>query len=200
MSLPIALQEQLHLADESVDQRDLLSAATAFFKWRQAALKVYRGLKKATLRKRAPFGAGSPQPPGVQPARRFPSFSPALLCRAAPQANFRRELQGILEEVAQEEEATGRLQKQLQRTQERWGGALRAPRPLPLRVPIPWPGWCAAIPRAHRAKATSYLAASRFHYSWSAWNLQSFPTFLTHIAPHLPAAPPQAGRDVPGPG
>ncbi|GLC43565.1 hypothetical protein PLESTM_001487100 [Pleodorina starrii] len=75
MALPAALFAQQHRQDldgES-DQRDILSAAAAFFKWRQAALK----------------------------------------------ANFRRELEGILEEVAQEEEATGRVQKQLQRTQER---------------------------------------------------------------------------------
>ncbi|GFR48253.1 hypothetical protein Agub_g10118 [Astrephomene gubernaculifera] len=71
MALPSLLLSQQH--DEDAEQKDLLSAATAFFKWRQAALK----------------------------------------------ANFRRELEGILEEVAQEEEAASRVQKQLARTQER---------------------------------------------------------------------------------
>ncbi|KAG2425385.1 hypothetical protein HXX76_013799 [Chlamydomonas incerta] len=61
-------------------EHDLLAAATAFFKWRQAALK----------------------------------------------ANFRRELEGILEEVAQEEETSQRVQKQLQRTQERLEEATQA--------------------------------------------------------------------------
>ncbi|KAG2430780.1 hypothetical protein HYH02_013619 [Chlamydomonas schloesseri] len=61
-------------------EKDLLAAATAFFKWRQAALK----------------------------------------------ANFRRELEGILEEVAQDEETSQRLQKQLQRTQERLDEATQA--------------------------------------------------------------------------
>eukprot|EP00198_Chlamydomonas_reinhardtii_P000883 XP_001690218.1 predicted protein [Chlamydomonas reinhardtii] len=61
-------------------EKDLLAAATAFFKWRQAALK----------------------------------------------ANFRRELEGILDEVAQEEETSQRVQKQLQRTQERLDEATQA--------------------------------------------------------------------------
>ncbi|KAG2493978.1 hypothetical protein HYH03_007905 [Edaphochlamys debaryana] len=73
--LAAALAQQRALAEEGVEAQptDLLAAATAFFKWRQAALK----------------------------------------------ANFRRELEGILEEVAQEEEEKAKLQKLLDKTQER---------------------------------------------------------------------------------
>ncbi|GIL55591.1 hypothetical protein Vafri_11142, partial [Volvox africanus] len=75
MASPATLFSRQPLQDVAgePDQRDLLSAASAFFKWRQAALK----------------------------------------------ANFRRELESILEEVSQEEEVTGKLQQQLRRTQER---------------------------------------------------------------------------------
>ncbi len=55
------------------------------------------------------FGWRSSTHLSSSPARRFGWL----------QANFRRELEGILEELSQEEEASTRLQKQLDKTQER---------------------------------------------------------------------------------